>query len=984
MMCTRRLHPVIASLLAVAIRQAAFGQVTYPDNVVKDVTWLNGSHPVGVTPGILSPGTLGHPVVIMSTAQAEFVSGTRIHLTDGFHAGWFTDTGSFRARIEQTLGPPADLVVISPDPTTHLVDNVLHVEEHEKLEIGLQLPLEYRQAIDRFFAHYYSSSISPNISTPDSVDATHDLNPYADDSLQVVMTLTGPSGQQRTKWGFFMREAKWASANDDAKLTDDTTDLLDPYRIRFRFAPDEAGAWQFSLSVKAPYTTTLAGSLLGPLHCTGYTFVCDPPLPTNHGPLHVNTANRRTLQFEDGTSFFGLGVNMADWRRSTPGYGDVYRQRDHTTMLQTMEQLHGVGGNFMRMFLMEKIFAPEYVNLGVYDRYKSVPCCANGTGTNFEGNCQYQCWAFDRMLEQAHDQEIYIQLCIDPYPPIIDYQPLGWGANAYWLQFVKPHPQSAPLNPYDLKRFFYTDGDTTDTADGAFYYWKRKYKYIMSRWGYSVNVPIVEPFNEVNQMLSYGDFNVTGNCAEMNVPYAQDSVLPVVLDQWLTDIITHVKGAVDSSDLVTSPLGESDKLFLMSYTDGTPADTPNENYYRPFKNPNVSLIDVHRGLGAGGQDVKYTFDMSKSFRDTYLSAGHKKPFHNGEYSTYAQVDADGFSFNGNEYDSGRAIDNYDVSFHNELWASTFFGNFASGTTWQWDRVFWWPDAMLRLPPQTSVQNPFQQSFSNALGATSLLNVGGVSITAYNRTIHHNFKPLSDMLADPDWQAYAFFDGDYDTYRVYDEENDIECYYLINTDGTIGIGWVHNLNAYWQGHFYVKHNLQNYLGCTAPGMQTVELPGFASGMNYNIRWFSTRMNSTIRPDDAEDEAGTGTVTLDMSTAPLGGIANNYLDTLHADYAFIITPSPEHRSMIVSASADATNRNLDFAIYPNPAWDMLTVSLPDDAPRNIAIRDLSGRLILDWGSVRGPLLHLPVKQLARGAYYVRVSDETNSQVKQLIIR
>lgn len=38
---------------------------------------------------------------------------------------------------------------------------------------------------------------------------------------------------------------------------------------------------------------------------------------------------------------------------------------------------------------------------------------------------------------------------------------------------------------------------------GAFYYWKRKYKYIMSRWGYSVNIAAIEPFNEIDHMLSY-------------------------------------------------------------------------------------------------------------------------------------------------------------------------------------------------------------------------------------------------------------------------------------------------------------------------------------------------------------------------------------------------------------------------------------------------------------------------------------------------
>ena len=89
---------------------------------------------------------------------------------------------------------------------------------------------------------------------------------------------------------------------------------------------------------------------------------------------------------------------------------------------------------------------------------------------------------------------IHVQLCIDPYPPIIGYENFIWGNHAYMINFIEPYPQAPPLNKYDLKRFFFDDGDPSNTESGVFYYWKRKYKYIMSRWGYSVNVAAIEPF----------------------------------------------------------------------------------------------------------------------------------------------------------------------------------------------------------------------------------------------------------------------------------------------------------------------------------------------------------------------------------------------------------------------------------------------------------------------------------------------------------
>lgn len=121
------------------------------------------------------------------------------------------------------------------------------------------------------------------------------------------------------------------------------------------------------------------------------------------------------------------------------------------------------------------------------------------------------------------------------------------------------------------------------------------------------------------------------------------------------------------------------------------------------------------------------------------------------------------------------------------------------------------------------------------------------------------------------------------------------------------------------------------------------------------------------------------------ARMHGIANNsYLDTLHSDYAVIITLAPEHRSMTYSDGSDTVGPNWDFGLYPNPADDVLNVLLPDDAPMNIAIYDLSGRRIRSWESVNGPRFSLSVGELSRGPYYVRVSDSIHSRVKQLIIR
>jgi hypothetical protein len=978
----RKLLPILALVGAMTTTLLAEGQIAYPDLVIQDVAWSSGVHHNTSTQPIVSPSSPGLPVEVSGTADAEFVSGTSVHLTDGFHAGAFAGDGRFNARIDSWLGAPGDVVVVAPDPATYVVDHVLYVPKWEKCEVALRLPQDYQDAIDRFFAHYYSIPNS-NVATPANVDMARDLNPYADDSLQVLMVLTNPAGAQIMKWGFFMREAKWTTESGTAILKEDIDHPVGPYNIHFRWAPDMEGTWHFALSINAPHTSTLGEAPLPPLSYSGYSFTCTPPLENNHGYLKVNTVNRRTLQFDDGTAYFGLGTNMADKRRigswDSPSNHTFYR-RDMDVMKLSMEQLHEVGGNFMRMFLIRNLFAPEWENLGVYDRYHAQDPC--GTVFTYSNNCQYQTWSFDQLLDHAHQNEIYLQLCIDPYPPIIDWQYL-WGNHAYVRHYLENDRDGE--GRYRMKGFFQTDGSD---STGVFYYWKRKYKYMLSRWGYSVNLAIVEPFNEIDQMLSYYGRDLSSQpavCPVNRLNWPQDPELPGTYDDWLTDITSFVKGPQDLDDPAHSPLGESRTLFL-----GGTGLSEDPELIRPCKNPGLDLIDLHHGMYWGEDQLAGSFDISQTARDTYTSTVDgvtiKKPFHQGESNYYALVDHDGDNDPNDWYETSKVFGNYDVSFHNELWASTFFGNFATASTWHWDRVFWWPGSM--PVPEYDGANSFQANFSNVLGATNYLDLGEpLPIPIQNRRLHHHFRPLADFLSNPNLQALGFFDGEFSAHKVFDPTNKLECYYLINATQTLGIGWVHNLNAYWENNFYVTKGLQNFLGCASPNAQTITLPGFLPSTDYFISYFPTRLNTSVYPDDDEDLSGSGQVTLRLDVpgpAAFNGIVNNHLDTLRSDYAFIIAPDLV-KSMPVAGEAMLSNghQDLDFSIYPNPAREELFLQLQDNVTVDVDLVDISGRVLCVWTSVAGAGVRLPLTRVAKGAYGIRITDGKRMRTKKLVI-
>ncbi|MBK7945778.1 MAG: hypothetical protein IPJ85_10910 [Flavobacteriales bacterium] len=690
--------------------------------------------------------------------------------------------------------------------------------------------------------------------------------------------------------------------------------------------------------------------------------------------MQVNEANRRTLQFQgdedvqgDETPFFALGPNLGLHRLDhTPGY-DVFKlhRRDLRLMSEAMEKLRDVGANFTRIHMKNLSFAPERVNLGVYDAFL-VPqfcdtdfpsICGNGGWiTGRTGNCQYQCWAFDQLVNTARVNDIYILLCIDPDPAVVDYQRF-LGDHPHVAAYLEPY-RDTPINgnPWDLKRFLYSNVDPSNTMSarlydsGAFYYWKRKYKYIMSRWGYSVNIPIIEPINEIDQMLSYGNLdcspdldaddpcaNNSALCQENRVPWVEDTTLHAAVNDWFSDIANYVRGDVDWNDPADSPLGEKNKLFLASFAGGDPNQANAASYYAVFSNPDVDIIDAHKGL-------HHPWDLSdfnaivEEYRDNFTSNGLKKPFNSGEFSHYAKV-----HYNGKDYDLTPYFHNYEIAFHNELWSSAFSGKFAAGTSWHWGRVFWWPDAQDWAPPDddnTFISvDPQGHQFDNRPYEWNRLNVDGYEPWVQNRPAYHNFKPLSDLLNHPSWQAYEFFNGDYKVGQWTGiPGNDLEAYYLQNGSptelSTLAIGWVRNVNSSLFKSYYLASSEHEFLSCTPPNPASTHfaLGGFLPG-EYHVTWFPTRWNSTIQPADGQISTlfSSSFIILDLP-GQFGGIENNFLDTLRGDYAFIITPDPLAKSRPPQPQIEANLiADWDFSIYPNPAREGFTLSFQDDSPK-----------------------------------------------------
>ena len=187
------------------------------------------------------------------------------------------------------------------------------------------------------------------------------------------------------------------------------------------------------------------------------------------------------------------------------------------------------------------------------------------------------------------------------------------------------------------------------------------------------------------------------------------------------------------------------------------------------------------------------------------------------------------------------------------------------------------------------------------------------------------------------------------------------------------------------NYYLNSSTQNFLGCTPPDSTTITLTGFATNTPLFITWFPTRLNSTLHPPQDTLMTTTGALTLDLS-GYLGGTANNYLDTLRSDYAFIITPGYFEKRMPPRPMVEQANvePGWDFELYPNPSKDILFLQFTDDLSKRLHVFDVAGRQVITQANVTATTHHLVIGNLAMGSYWVQVSDGEHRKTKKLIIQ
>ncbi|RAP76156.1 DUF5060 domain-containing protein [Paenibacillus montanisoli] len=246
-------------------------------------------------------------------------------------------------------------------------------------------------------------------------------NPYDPNQIDLSMELTSPSGKKWKVNGFY-----------------DGTG----FAWKIRFSPDETGKWSYRLHAASSGTESS-----GPEG----SFEAIPS--SNRGWIQLSQANKRFLEYRDGSTFYGIGVAYP-W-----GITDV-----------NLDKIAEHGGNLI-----------TYWN-GNYDS------SGNGGGDDQLQSATFgvekidplKALRIDDLIESFEQRGLHMNFVIWPHDSLadtLDGWPAAWKKSGY-----------AAIG--EAKDFF--------TSEDMWTHQEHLYRYIIARWGYSSAIGIWDLVCEIN------------------------------------------------------------------------------------------------------------------------------------------------------------------------------------------------------------------------------------------------------------------------------------------------------------------------------------------------------------------------------------------------------------------------------------------------------------------------------------------------------
>ncbi|MBN1794198.1 MAG: DUF5060 domain-containing protein [Candidatus Omnitrophica bacterium] len=427
-------------------------------------------------------------------------------------------------------------------------------------------------------------------------------NPYDPEQIDVQTIFTSPSQKPYTAYGFFYQPFTRTKKSGRQKLQK----VGEPV-WKVRFAPFEEGTWSYRVLVR-----TAAGqefSNTGYFKCVASDY---PGFVRVGGRQHFDPRPRYQqwfyrifprlakkyrpwyFSFDNGKFFFPIGENLA-W--SDP----LLRTYSYD---EWCGKLAEYDCNFIRLWMAPWCMIPEWkhTGLGTYDQQTS--------------------WELDYVFDLCREKGLYVVLCFLDHGQFSRTQDAEWHNNPYNADNGGPCKVPAEfLTNNEAKTFF-----------------KRKLRYMASRWGYSRNLMSWEWFNEAD-------------LSELDVEDLPEWILE--MDRYLTtlDPYNHMRTTSFYKD-------DHPDVWSLDQISFTQLHIYNQRNYAEFFSPEGNN-------GIPGKYKKKTFERSRAMVEKY-----NKPFLVGEFGWIDELI--------------RRLDQDGIHLHNALWASILSYQAGTPMVWYWD------------------------------------------------------------------------------------------------------------------------------------------------------------------------------------------------------------------------------------------------------------------------------------------------------------
>lgn len=385
----------------------------------------------------------------------------------------------------------------------------------EKLELGVNFPLEINQAI----AQFIKFSLPPNNGSILANDKVG-INPFNPEDIDIKAEfsyfLTDSSGNGR--WtneglpsvlkqafeeqgigfpvkvnGFYYKELKRNLNGPSVRWKWNPNNMMDDYNsefnFRIRFAPPLEGKWKCNITANIGDTLVLKSNPI--------KFEC----VSSSNPGYVRVGSNKRYLTLGGETFFPVGRNITQPQCWHPESEDPYNcdavvksigwdngsnnPAYYLSFLDELTSYANSGGDYFRTLLWGEHFDIEFEKLNNY--YERM----------------HEAWEFDRVVDHCKALGLKIHLNMQNHEA---FQRIGDFTNRYdWLSKKETdnwfgcgqsrvddvgycyHSELGVETPTD----FLTDADAQK-------YYQYRLRYITSRWGYSTAISVIELRSEMN------------------------------------------------------------------------------------------------------------------------------------------------------------------------------------------------------------------------------------------------------------------------------------------------------------------------------------------------------------------------------------------------------------------------------------------------------------------------------------------------------